>query len=55
MNDSLRLDDDRQVWKSKSMRLYHSVKGGISLKGDGACKLSFYASFLDRYSPITTR
>jgi hypothetical protein len=37
--DSLRLDHDRQVWKSKLMNLYHSVKGGKTLGGDGACDL----------------
>ncbi len=39
MKDSLRVDDDRQVWKSKLMNLYHSVKGGKTLGGDGACDL----------------
>jgi len=39
LSDSLRLDADRNDWKSKLMNLYHSVMGGIALEGDGACKL----------------
>jgi hypothetical protein len=39
MNDSLRLEEDFDVLKTKLMDLYHSVMCGTVLEGDGACVL----------------
>jgi hypothetical protein len=39
LSDRLKHDNDLIDWKNKLMGLYHLVKGGKPLEGDGACEL----------------